>query len=122
MRRSGKKHGERGWTRTIDPCLKRSCRTKNQQLRWNVTGCDGLLQIPCPATPSGDATTLYHNRSGMVVGTKLGTLFRGSDSCLSSPIVQGYPGPPPHVHVLGRVAGKKFCAVRVALSSQSDRA
>jgi hypothetical protein len=63
--------GERDRTRTCDSCLKRSCRTKSQRFRRNVTRCDELLQMPCPARLSSDAATVHHTRSGLVVGTKL---------------------------------------------------
>lgn len=33
--------------------------------------------MPCPARLSSDATTLRHTRSGLVVGTKLGTSPKG---------------------------------------------
>src|SRR3982074_1010904 len=53
--------------------------------------CDQVPQIACPARLSSDAATIHHTRSGLVVGTKLGTVIRpahgtkaGGGGCLSS--------------------------------------
>jgi len=54
--------GERGRIRTCDPCLKRTCRTKNQQLARNRMGCDRVLQIPCPARLFAAALTIGSTR------------------------------------------------------------
>ena len=50
-----------------------SARTKNQRLRQQTTICYVLLQMPCPARLSSDAAIIHPTRSGLVVGTKLGT-------------------------------------------------
>jgi hypothetical protein len=63
--------------RTCDPCLKRSCRTKNQRLRLTTTICYELLRMPCPARLSGDSATIRSLRQSLVVGTKLGTAAQG---------------------------------------------
>jgi len=50
-----------------------SSRTKIQQLARRAMKCDQLPQMPCPVELSGDAITIGSTRSGLVVGTKLGT-------------------------------------------------
>jgi hypothetical protein len=53
--RKSLKSGAPGEIRTPDLLLRRTCRTKNQQLRRTATNCDGLLQMPLqqgfPAMP-----------------------------------------------------------------------
>jgi hypothetical protein len=53
-------------------------------------------------------TEQTHARRAGMAGLRHKPRHKISWARLSSPIVQGYSGPPPHVHVLGRVDRKKF--------------
>jgi hypothetical protein len=60
-----------------------SKRTEDQQLAPRAMKCDQMPQTPCPASLSGVPVPIGSNWSGLVVGTKLGTV--GTDPSSRKP-------------------------------------
>jgi hypothetical protein len=66
--------GGPGRTRTYNQQIMSSTRTRNQRLARSATVCDHVPRMPCPARLPSDVLTLGSSWSGLVVGTKLGTV------------------------------------------------
>jgi len=66
--------GGRGRDRTGDPLLAKIGRTKNQQLTGAAMNCRELRHLAALTALSTVCVAAHRNSSGLVVGTKLGTL------------------------------------------------
>jgi hypothetical protein len=71
----------RGARFEIDGDVQKRSRLRDGE-EQQITICYELLQMHCPARLSSNAATIHHTQSGLVVGTKLGTVQRGEVNIL----------------------------------------
>src|SRR6266481_3034086 len=72
--RKKRSSGAPGEIRTPGLLLRRTSLTQNQQVSGKNTRCDGVLQRQCLCGCPQGAVALRLTQSGLVVGTKLGTV------------------------------------------------